>query len=363
VALAAAALRVSEGWAQEPGAAAPPAVRAPDFRKVYADTPVTRAVDRGLEFLRQAQLEDGSWLSPGYGKDTAIVSLAVMAFLARGHEPGRGPYGEAIERAVAWVLSHQREGLIVCDTSHGPMYSHGISTLMLGEVAGMIREDKAGLERLGRVHRSAADLVLRAQSVPKDRFHFGGWRYYPSSQDSDLSVTGWQLLALRAAKDAGLEVPKKHIDQALAYVKRCHHPSGGFSYQPGNISSQPGRDLPSLGMTGTGILALEICGEHGSSEARAAGDWLLKQGLEWRGDFFYYNAYYAAQAAYQLGGEYWARWQPLSEGLLLREQKPDGSWPFPPPLSHEAQAGPAYSTAMAVLSLGVEFRYLPIYQR
>ncbi len=338
-----------------PRSDAAPAVVVGDLREIYADTPVTRAVDRGLEFLARSQLSDGSWLSSGYGKNTGIVSLAIMAFLARGHEPGRGPYGENIERAVAWVLRQGRGGMIIRDTSHGEMYSHGIASLMLGEVVGTIDPETPGVENIHRVHRTAINLILRAQNVPKDRWNLGGWRYTPSSEVSDISVSGWQLLALRAARDVALQVPDKNIRQAVLYITRCAHPSGGFSYQPGGD--------PNIGRTGTGILALEICGEHDSREARRGGDWLLRHPLQWKGPFFYYGAYYAAQGMYQLGGTYWKEWQASAEKLLLEKQASDGSWPSPPGATHEEQAGPVYATAMAILGLGVEFRYLPIYQR
>ena len=331
------------------------AITIEDFEAVYAETDVTRAVDRGLRWLAANQLTEGSWLSPGYGKNTGIVSLVVMAFLARGEEPGRGEYGDTITRAVAWLLDQQRGGLIARDVSHGEMYSHGISTLCLGEVSGMVDDRSPGFERLGRVHRSAVDLILRAQDVPKDRWNHGGWRYTPSTDVADISVTGWQLLALRAAQEIGLPVPEKSIRKAVLYVTRCADSTGGFAYQPGGEST--------IARTGTGILALEICGEQGSAEARRGGEWLLRHPLEWKGPFFYYGAYYSAQAMYQLSGEFWRVWQPRTEGLLLEHQSEDGSWPMPPGTSQEAQAGPAYATAMAILSLAVEFRYLPIYQR
>ena len=269
-----------------------------------------------------------------------------------GGEPIWTPF---FEQAIAWVTSNQKSGLIIRDTSHGELYSHGISTLMLGEVIGMVDSKRKGLEIVHRVHRTAVNVILRAQNVPKDRWNLGGWRYTPSSEVSDISVSGWQLLALRAAKDTGLPVPDKNIRQAVHYIKRCAHPTGGFSYQPGGD--------PNTGRTGTGILSLEICGEHGSPEARRGGDWLLKNPLKWKGPFFYYGSYYATQGMYQLGGNYWKQWQTVSEKLLLEKQSEDGSWPSPPRATHEEQAGSIYTTAMAILSLGVEFRYLPIYQR
>lgn len=328
-----------------------------NFREVYARSPVTKAVDRGLEYLRGKQLKDGSWISPGYDKNTGIVSLVIMAFLARGHEPGRGPYGEVLDRAIIWILENQHQGMIVSAKSHGPMYSHGISTLMLGEVIGMVSESRSGFERIHRVHRTAVNVILRAQNVPKRTpYDFGGWRYYRNSDDADLSVTGWQLLALRAAQEVGWKVPKKNIDQAVNYVLRCAEPGGGFRYQPYDQTRN-------IAMTGTGILSLQICGQHDSRAARQGGDWLLRHPLRWEERFFYYSAYYAAQAMYQLGGKHWERWRPISESVLLGKQSTEGSWPVPPSDMLEGQAGTAYTTAMAILSLAVEFHYLPIYQR
>ena len=114
------------------------------------------------------------------------------------------------------------------DTSHGPMYEHGIATLVLGEALGMLPKDTTGFENLNRIHRSAVDLIVRAQNVPKDFIYVGGWRYSPTTDQADLSVSGWQMLALRAAQDAGLPVPQKSIDRAIGYVKRCAAPEGGF---------------------------------------------------------------------------------------------------------------------------------------
>jgi hypothetical protein len=283
-----------------------------------------------------------------------------MAFLAAGHVPGRGEYGEAVERGLEFIVAQGKDGLLIRerDTSHGEMYEHGIATLLLGEVLGMVDESRPGFEKLARVHRRAIDIILRAQRVPRlDRADFGGWRYTPTATQSDLSVTGWQLLALRAAQDAEVPVPKESIEQAVLYVKRCARPNGGFSYMA------TGTHEPNLAMTGTGVLALEICGDFQSAEARRGGDWLRKHPLEYKGPFFCYGAYYSMQAMFQLGGEYWEAWRPSQE-LLVSKQRPDGSW-LPPPdeTSIVVQLGPAYTTAMIILSLTVEYKYLPIYQR
>ena len=336
------------------------AVRERDLAGVYKPTPVTRAVDRALAYLKSNQLEDGSWIS-GWGKNTGVVSLSLMAFLAAGHVPGRGEYGTLLERGILFILSQENEGMLIRerDTSHGPMYEHGVCTLLLGEVRGMVDISKPGFDRLPRVHRRAVELILRAQRIRglamEDN---GGWRYTPSARDSDLSVTGWQLLALRAAQDAELNVPAKAIERAVAYVRRCAEPSGGFVYMP-----KRGYD-PNASMTGTGVLALQICGDHGSDIVRRGGDWLLRHPMEFKGPFFYYSAYYSTQATFQLGGRYWEHWRPLRDRVLLPQQRDDGSWMAPnDETSVVSQLGPIYSTALAVLSLTVEYKYLPIYQR
>ncbi|MGQ9591640.1 MAG: prenyltransferase/squalene oxidase repeat-containing protein [Planctomycetota bacterium] len=345
-------------WARgaDPAAEAAPARR--DFREVLRETPLTRAVDRGVEYLARTQLPDGSWFSRNLGKNTGVSGLAALALLSAGHVPGRGPYGENVERCVRWIVSSRERGMLATrDTSHGPLYEHGIATLLIGEVLGMVAPDRPGLEAIHRVHAEAVDLLLRAQDVPKDRSADGGWRYLPWDTQSDISVTGWQVLALKSAQTAGAHVPRRAIDRALAYVKRCQLPSGGFGYMPGSVYE------PNAARTGTGTLVLEVCGAFDSPEARRGGDWLLKNPLEWKAPFFYYAAYYAAQAAYQLGGRHWTSWRSSGERILLERQGADGSWPPPPGDTHEAQAGPAYTTALAVLALTVEYRYLPVYQR
>ena len=313
------------------------------------------AIKKALEYLKTHQQADGAWVSGGFGPATSVTSLAVMAFLAAGHVPGEpGPYRESIEKGIRYVLAHQQSnGLLVAQTSHGPMYCHGISTLMLAEVAGMTPDRELSVRvqtALGR----AVKLILAAQNVPKSGDQAGGWRYQAHSNDSDISVTGWQLMALRAAKAAGCEVPSSSIDRAIAYLKRCAvKQGGGFGYQPGGG--------PNNARTGTGILALEICGEHLTPEAVAGAEYLLKHPPQWSAQYFFYEVYYCPIAMFQMGDKYYLPYQSKLTALLLEHQQADGSW-----LSddgNDRNGGRNYCTAMAVLALSVEYRYLPIYQR
>lgn len=324
------------------------------------DSPANRQVDRSivraLKFLSAKQQRSGAWQlqNASRGRDAAsTTSLAIMSFMAAGHVPGEGPYGEQMDRAIRWVLNSQKaDGLFTHKAGSGAMYTHGICTLMLAEVAGMV--DSSLSDRLRAGLEKAILLILRAQAVRKGQNHAGGWRYHASSSDSDLSVTGWQLLALRAAKNVGCDVPAEAIDYAVAYVKRCSdNRGGGFSYHPGHGVS-PTR-------AGTGILCLEICGEHHAPATMAAADYLLRRPLKYNDSFFFYGVYYCTVGMFQVGGRHWDFTRDHVSSLLLSKQNPDGSWN--PANGSEASFGPNYATSMAVLALAVEYQYLPIYQR
>ncbi len=316
------------------------------------DKQIDAAISKALDHLAKRQNPSGAWTLDGQGESTSATSLAVMAFLAAGHVPGEGPYDQTIQRGVRWVLDHQQpNGLLVTERGHGPMYAHGISTLMLAEVAGMT--DEALATKCREALKHAVRVILAAQSVRKDRNNAGGWRYHPSSNDSDLSVTGWQLLALRAAKNLGCDVPAEHIDAAVEYVKRCSTRNRGFGYQPGSGSS-PTR-------AGTGILCLEICGVHHSPEAVGAADALLQDPLRADQEWFYYGAYYCTIGMFQVGGKHWEQGKGHLIPLLLNLQAQDGSWSGRQ--GQERNIGTVYATSLAVLALSVEYQYLPIYQR
>ncbi|MBI4606566.1 MAG: terpene cyclase/mutase family protein [Planctomycetes bacterium] len=341
--------------AQDPPAPAPVPAATPDARDIAQATPVSKAVDRALELLAGSQLPDGSWPS-GFGKSTGIVSVALLAFLASGHPPGPGKHGKVVERGLRWVLaSGQPDGLLAYPGTQRSMYCHGMSTLLLGEVFGMVDEDRQGFERFEEVYRKAVELILRAQNVAKEPVHVGGWRYEPGSADSDLSAVGWQVLALRAALSNGLAVPRNSVEAAVGYVKRCAVPAGGFAYQPGGG--------PSAGRTGIGLLCLQLCGDAEAPEVRRGGDYIAAAAVNPGEGFFFYGVYYATQGMYQLGGRHWTEWQKRAEPVLLASQLPDGSWRANPADSHETSAGPAFTTALAVQALTVSYRLLPIYQR
>ena len=177
-------------------------------------------VEKGLVFLATRQRRDGSFAGYGAQGHAGITALAGLAFMSAGNLPGRGQYGQNVQKCLDFVMaSCQESGLITSDTTSGPMYGHGFATLFLGEIYGMTKDEDVK-ERL----QKAVKLMQRAQSRE------GGWRYQPIPADADISVTVAQIMGLRAARDAGIKVEKSVIDAAITYVRNCQNPDGGFSY-------------------------------------------------------------------------------------------------------------------------------------
>jgi hypothetical protein len=331
------------------------------------------AVDRALERLKEHQNPDGSWNSgAGFGaggrRDPAVSALCVMAFLSAGHVPGEGPYGATIERGVRFVLSQQQPNGVFSGHQFGMtvMYSHGICTLMVAEVVGLM-PDRAEAAALREQLVRGVKLIRYAQA--KSGQVRGGWRYTIQPGDADISVTGWQVMALRAAKNVGCDVPPVTIADAVEYINKSRAQGGGYKYTlNGNTT---------VACTAASILSLELAGKefHGSEESKVSAQYIVNrlapdrqviQPNNVRGQpHFFYGVYYTAQAMFQIGGDYWKWYRTYLHWLLLHPeghpQQASGLWGGISGDDH--QAGVNYSTAMAVLALTVEYRFLPIYQR
>jgi hypothetical protein len=320
-----------------------------------------------LAFLAGSQVQEGP-LAGSFGSgvsqgNVAITSLAALAFLSGGHHPSRGQLGGVVERALQYVLRQSSAaGLLhYPETSlRGPMYNHGFGTLFLAEAYGTIsrREVAANVrDKLGRAVR----LLLETQN------HEGGWRYQPEQvEQADLSVTVAQVMALRAARDVGLDVPKANIERCAAFLRRCQLlPEGGYRYMP-----QTG--TPSFPLTAAGLIGLHCCGVYEGPEIKAGRAYL--QGFlpskrptpTVNPDYYLYGHYYAALAVRQAGGQDWKKWyaairnelcqlsRPVDSDFPNRRQR-DGSWA-------DAKFGTAYATALACIILQLPRNHLPIFQ-
>lgn len=332
---------------------------------------VEKSVDRALKWLSAQQSRDGSFDAPDNAQPAA-TALSVMAFLSRGHLPGDGPYGRQLDRGIDFVLQCQRsDGLLAAagadSGSNGKTanYNHAIAGLMLTEVYGMT--DRTRAAKLKPAIERAVQFTRRNQTQPKENpGAIGGWRYLYNQRlgDSDLSVTAWQLMFLRSAKNAEFDIPKQFIDDAIGYVLNCWEDRQGlFYYQRSGDQVRWSR-----GMVGAGTLSLAMAGQHGTRIAQRAGDWLL--GHPFRGfgdtlgsgDRFFYSTYYCSQAMAQLGGRHWKVFFPTLVHTLLQGQESSGEWP-PEPYGSDSMFGNTYTTAMAVLSLTPPLQLLPVYQR
>ncbi len=313
------------------------------------DALIDRAIERGLDFLVTRQRENGSFNS-GQGETVGVVGLAGMAFLARGHIPGEPPYGMAIDRCIDYILATSKAGGgWMGDAGRGRMYSHAIGALFLSEVSGMV--DAGRQEPLDHALARALRLILDAQAVEKPERHAGGWRYGLTSSDSDTSVTGWCLMALRSARLNGAPVPTHAIDDAVAYTLRHHDiEAGSFGYTDTRSNA--------ITLTGAGLLTLALSGRHDHPAVFAAARFLMQNfhALPQQRNALY-GLYYTSQGLFQIGGDAWHDFENWMVDYWLPAQRPDGSW------DRGEQDCSVYQTAMCLLSLTVPYRQLPIYQR
>ena len=316
---------------------------------VYSDEEIDESVEAGLAYLAAIQRADGSYPDK-YGETGAISALAGMAFLAKGYTPGGEKYGDTINRCIDFVISvYDPPSKYFGKRLEGSgMYVHSICTLFLSEISGMVDPERQA--KFDEILPDAVRLLLDAQNIRKGERDAGGWRYRPNSNDSDMSCSGWCLMALRSASLNGAQVPKESIEKAVDYVRKQRNPGeGSFVYQGGGNGS-------ARILTGAGILYLELCGRHNDEMALKGARYLMRVYKEIPNDGNRsYGMYYAAQGLFQLGGENWKVFSDWMYRTWIPRQKSDGSW--------REEESAAYATSLLVLAFTVPYRQLPIYQR
>jgi len=331
-------------------------------------TPETqRAIDNGLAYLSRTQNREGAF-DGSFGDrlpfrgSIAVTSLAALAFMAGGHQPGFGTYGSSVSRALQYVLSRERRdnpaGFLHYETASNQqvgMYDHGFGTLFLAEVFGMVPHLDLQQRLKGTIER-AVRLIEVSQSRE------GGWRYEPRPVQPDISVTICQIMALRAARNAGFDVNKQVVNRCVKYVRSCQNLDGGYSYFSGQGASAFARSA-------AGLVSLYSAGIYEGKEI----DRSLKYLMQFRANMpalrrevpemhWYYGQYYASQAMWTAAirnPSYWNEWFPaLRDELLLRTRNTrfEGAWSDPNTCSH-------YATAMACIILQIPNNYLPILQK
>ncbi|HTU19819.1 MAG TPA: prenyltransferase/squalene oxidase repeat-containing protein [Gemmataceae bacterium] len=316
------------------------------------------AIENGLAYLNARAHGDGSFGTHGYQGNVAVTSLAALAFMAHGDMPNRGPCGRIITNALKFILKQENregrhEGYLHNPQAspHGPMYGHGFATLFLAEASGQVHDKSLRKELNNKLHL-AVKLILDSQNLD------GGWRYTPDSPDADISVTICQIMALRAARNAGISVPKSKVDKCVEYVKSCQdRRQGYFRYMK---QGGGGGGAQGFARTAAGVCALYSAGIYKGPEIELGLEFLRRSrpmvGNFGRPDMHYfYGHYYAVQAMWTAGGHYWSEWYPAIRDELVSRQASDGSW--------MDQICNHYATAMACIILQVPNNYLPILQK
>jgi hypothetical protein len=309
-----------------------------------------RSVTRGLAALARSQNADGSWGEAQFGRTVAVTSLACLAFMADGNLPDRGVYADNVSRGLEYILRNCAEnGLVASPSASSPMYGHGFAALFLGEIYGMTAGG-ADTQLADRVHLA---LVRATRLISQTQNDEGGWRYNPIPFEADVSVTICQIMALRSARNAGLEVPKAVIDKAVEYVRVCQNPDGGFRYQTMMGASAWPR-------TAAGVASLQYAGIYKDRAIDGGMEFLFDNAMPGNGDtqsiHYFYGHYYAVQAAFLAGGNTWERWWPAIRRELIVSQNAQGTWT-------DNSVSEEYGTAMALIILQMPKRYLPIFQK
>src|SRR6266446_3367523 len=275
---------------------------------VVVDERTDSVIKAALKFLAAKQLPNGAWGSAEEEQrhPTAITGYTLMAFQAAGQLPGEGEFGKNVSAGMQYLLdATAADGLIGNRNDGQYMYGHGVAAIALAELYGQTRSPsmRQKLERIIKV-------IIASQN------NEGGWRYRPVARDADISITVLQVVALRAAKNAGLEVPQAAIDNAVKYVKKCYHPaSGGFTYQP---NREPG-----FARTAAAIYSLQVCGWYDDEMVKKGAEYLLSHRKE-QDQWFTYGNFYAAPALYMIGGETWKKWYGQMSGILIKSVSSKG---------------------------------------
>lgn len=308
------------------------------------DAKTQRAIDRGMEFLARRQVKSGpnqgAFGQSGYAAGVATTALAGLGFMCGGNSPNEGKYGKNVEACVEFLLRNVSSlGYIARSDQqvHENMYGHGFAMLFLAEAYGMTQKAEIG-EKL----RRAVQLTCGCQN------NQGGWRYQPVKSDADLSITVCQIMGLRAARDAGIEVPEEVRTKCIEYVQKSQNSNGSFRY-----TLEGGHST--FAMTAAGVTSLYSANIYEGEAIDKALKFLASNRSEGDGyGHYFYSHYYAVQAMWHAGGKYWNDWYPAIRDELVSRQSDSGAWTA-------AEACEEFGTAMACIILQIPLNLVPVF--
>jgi hypothetical protein len=350
-----------------------------------------QAVAASLEWLARHQHRDGYWppiesvlgrdpgpeirindplerQRSGMNSESGLTALAVLAFLGANHTHELGPYADNVNRALRWLVAQQQsDGFLGGNANkYARMYCHGMAAIALGEAYGLTKDTKlrAPLER-------AVDYIVDTQNR-RD----GSWRYVKDAdQFGDMSIFGWQLMALKSAQTAGVEVPPQAIDRCIDYLVDHGNTMrrSRFSQYGGLAAYRKYRDertsveqieAPKPAMTAEALFCRQLLGIKRTNPASVEAVDYLIDNLPRRSEQDLYYWYYGTLAMYHYGGDQWTKWNDAVREQLVADQRTDGDFAgsWNPRRPWGDYGGRVFSTALSTLCLEVYYRFLPLYK-
>lgn len=321
------------------------------------------AVVKGLDWLQETQNADGSW---GNSNKAAMTGFAILAYLGHCETPLSEKYGDTVLRGMTWLvdLGMKQNGRLTSGAEPNPQpYEHGIATYALGESTTFCKQLSINVPNLPEVTQKAGQYIIDNQHKS------GGWDYgykEDSGRGGDLSVSAWQIQALKACKHTGMDFRNMSscIRKALDYVEQCQKADGGFGYTPnGGAHSANGYAT----LTGAGVLSFQMWDKGSAGAVRKGTKYIAKKSkFDYdTADADLYGHYYEAQAMINRGGEEWKDYNEMVRDELLGGQAADGSWTKPGggnklhAVGARFETDVHYRTCLAILMLETYYRFLP----
>jgi len=310
-----------------------------DVRELY---------DRGVAYLVEHQEDDGSWRGGQSGP--GVTGMALMTLLASGEDPNFGKYSQQVRKAVKNIVESQNQSTGYLGHS---MYHHGFGMLALAEAYGAV-DDRNLWPSTPKKEKSiglSLELAVRCAITSQKKNPLGAWRYSPDANDADTSVSGAILIGLLAARNAGIEVPDSSIDRAIAYYEGMTSGNGNVGYS-GGFGSGMGQ---SVARTSIASLVYAVARRQDLPKYKATVSNLTSNLMADGNHYREYARYYQSQALFQGDMEAWEKWNRMLVEKLKASQLKDGSF--------NGNFGIPATTSLNLLSLALNYRFLPIYER
>lgn len=320
------------------------------------------AVLKGLRWLKANQKPDGAF-ADGNNR-LAMTGLALLAYFGHCETPASEEFGDSCMKGIIFLVNHgmKNDGKLSGNfTANSWCYEHAIATYALGEAATFCKELKIDVPNLMQVTEKAGQFIIDNQNQN------GGWAYLYAKKGghTDVSVTGWQIQALKACSHTNIKFKgmTSCISKALNYIEDCQHESGGYGY----TNKNPVSELTYHSLTGVGMLCNQMWGKGNLSGVRKGAKYVLENTkFDYNTEFCdLYGHYYESQAMMQRGGEEWRKYNELFRDQLIKNQDADGSWKVPGGNAKTIRAAGAefktnkvYRTTLCILMLEVYYRFL-----